>query len=98
MSQKTQAIETFTAEVLSTIPQPWPEYITLLVFLAIEHQETFLHRYHEFIEERALTEEDPQGRVNTFIGMYVRKLTGRQVVKRGNPSKCKLITCYSRLG
>ncbi|MDX1418079.1 MAG: hypothetical protein R3293_28010 [Candidatus Promineifilaceae bacterium] len=93
MRKKTQDIEDLTLDVLNSIPKPWPDYITLLVFLAIEHNERFLQRYESLVGKHNKIEKykgNGKGHVNATIGMHVKGLTGRTVTSKGNPAKSRL--------
>jgi hypothetical protein len=101
MTKKTQDIEALTSDALNSIPQPWPDYITFLVFLAIEHNEHFHQRYQALVDKYNQIEihkGDGQGHVNSTIGKHVKSLTGRDVLITGNPAKSRLIGSYTKLG
>jgi hypothetical protein len=100
MANETQDIKDLTSDVLNSIPEPWPDYITLLVFLAIEHNEHFLRHYQALVDKYNKIEihkGDGQGHVNATIGMSVKALTGREVLSKGNPAKSRLVGTYSKL-
>ena len=101
MTKKTQDIEDLTRDVLRNIPKPWPDYITFLVFLAIEHNDQFLWRYQALVDKYDQIEihkGDGQGHVNATIGKHMKALTGREVLSSGNPAKSRLVGSYSKLG
>ena len=76
--------------ILNTYTRRWPGNIIDLVFLAIEQNEYYLKRYHEFADGDYAT-------TNSMIGRYVKDFTGMNTVKEMGKPQSKLIKNYTLL-
>jgi len=76
--------------ILNTYTRRWPGNIIDLVFLAIEQNEYYLKRYHEFADGDYAT-------TNSMIGRYVKDFTGMNSVKEMGKPQSKLIKNYTLL-
>ena len=100
MEKKTQDIEDFTVKVLGSIPKPWPNYITLLLFLAIENNEEFLQQYWKLVDKYNQIEKykgDGQGHLNTTIPKIVKRESDWEKTGESKKAKSTLIKTYSEL-
>ena len=76
--------------ILNTYTRRWPGNIIDLVFLAIEQNEYYLKRYHEFADGDYAT-------TNSMIGRYVKDFTGMNSVKEMGKPQSTLIKNYTLL-
>lgn len=100
MAKKTQDIKEFTLAALEKVPKPWPDYITLLVFLAIENDDSLLQQYWDLVTKYDQTEEhkdDGQGHVNNTIPKIVKRISRRETGKKDIQAKSSLVKTYSKL-
>ena len=99
MTKKTQDIEELTLTALKKVPEPRPDYITLLVFLAIEKDEDLLRQYQVLVDKynQLHGEGEGKGHVNNTIPQIIKRETGRTTGKSGIPARSSLIKTYSKL-
>ena len=95
--RETDDIKMFTQEVLATIPNPWPIYLTLLVFLAIEHTAPWHRTYKALVAKYSRNGKDGRNVVNTSIGQFVKQLSGLETLHEGAPAHSRLIKTYTQL-
>lgn len=91
MTKKTQGVDELVSEVLETFSQPYGEDVIEDVFLAIEHQHSWLRRYDELVLDL------DKNTVNKWIGRYTKQITGLKNPKQVLARRTKLTGSYSKL-
>ncbi len=91
-----ESIEAIVQDILNAHVGPWPEDITDLVFLAIEHDPDRLAHYKKIVRELNTEERRGQQIVNQYIGRRVKQLTTGVNRGRNYAPESTLIQSYER--
>jgi hypothetical protein len=91
MARTTENIYYLVQDVLRTIPEPYGEDITDEVCYAIEKNHEWFRRYQN------LKAEHKKDVVNNYIGVYTKKITGKESLRQVPARKSTIIKTYTKL-
>jgi hypothetical protein len=91
MARKTQGVYDLVADVLDHMTPPYAEDVIEDVFLAIEMNPTWIRRY------RALADELGPKVVNSWMGQYVKRISGMNSVREVPARRVNFIKEYTKL-
>ena len=91
MARKTQGVYDLAADVLGHMTPPYAEDVIEDVFLAIGQNLTWIRKY------RALMDELGPGVVNSWMGRYIKQISGMHSVREVPATRVNLIKNYTKL-